>query len=112
MPYYGPGLKAAVDGVAAAGTRITFFTADPGATAANEVSATGRPATTWGTESGGVRVGSQVSAPIPAGTTVTHWGIMSAATGTNILFSAALSAPETFGAAGNILHTPTISAIN
>ena len=112
MPYTNAGLKAAVDGIAAAGTRISFHTADPGATGANEISGTGRPATTWGAASGGSRVGSQVSAPIPAGTTVTHWGIFDAATGGNFIYGGALSASETFGSAGTLLHTPTLTVSN
>lgn len=112
MPYTTAGLNAAADGVAAAGTRISFHTADPGATGTSEVSGTGRPATTWGAASNGSRAGSQVSAPIPGGTTVTHWGIFSAATGGTFLFGAALTASETFGSAGTIQHTPTITATN
>lgn len=112
MPYTDPGLKAAVDGIAAAGSRISFHTADPGTTGASEVSGTGRPATTWAAGTAGTRVGSQVSAPIPAGTTVTHWGIWSAATGGTFLFGGALSASESFGSAGTLQHTPTLAVTN
>jgi hypothetical protein len=112
MPYTDAGLKAAVDGIAATGNRIMFFTGDPGTTGANEISGTGRPATTWNTGTNGVRPGSQVSAPIPAGTTVTHWGIGTAATGGTFLYGTALSAPETFGNAGTIQHTPTLTVTN
>lgn len=112
MPYYDAGLKSAVDGIAAAGTRIAFFTADPGSSGANEIAGTGRPATTWATTTNGVRAGSQVTAPIGASTAVTHWGIFTAATGGTLLYSAALSATETFGSAGNLLHTPTLTVTN
>lgn len=112
MPYTDPALKAAVDGIAAAGARISFHTGDPGATGASEVSGTGRPATTWATATGGTRTGSKVSAPVPASTTVTHWGIWSAATGGTFLFGGSLSAPETFGSAGTIEHTPTLTVTN
>lgn len=112
MPYTTAGLNAAADGIAAAGARISFHTADPGLAGTNEVSGTGRPATTWGAVSNGSRVGSQVSAPIGAGVTVTHWGIFSAAIAGTFIYGAALGAPETFGATGNILHTPTITVAN
>lgn len=118
MPYTDAGLDAAVNGIAAAGTRISFHTADPGTTGVSEVSGTGRPATTWAAATassspvGRQRVGSQVSAPIPAGTTVTHWGVFSAATGGTFLYGGALPAPETFGSAGTIQHTPTLVATN
>lgn len=111
MPYYAPGLNAGVDGIAAAGTYIAFHTADPAGTAGASQTGT-RVQTTWGAASGGVRVGSQVSASIGAGVSVTHWSVNSAATGGNMLFSAALGSTETFGAAGTLQHTPTISVIN
>lgn len=117
MAYTSAGLDAAVNGIATAGTRISFHTADPGTTGANEVSGTGRPATTWAAASDGPsgsrqRVGSQVAAPIPAGTTVTHWGIFTAQSGGSFLFGGALDAPEAFGSAGTLQHTPTIRVAN
>lgn len=113
MPFADSALDDALSGQAAAGTRITFHTADPGATGANEVTGTGRPATVWAAPDanpggGRRRVGSQVSAPIPAGTTVTHWGYSSAATGGTFKGGWPLAAPETFGSAGTIQHTPTL----
>ena len=111
MGYSTAGLKAAVDGIAAAGTQISFHTADPGTTGTNEITGT-RASTTWATASNGSRAGSQVSAAIPAGTTVTHWGIWSAATGGTFLYGGALSAPEAFGSAGTLQHTPTLSVTN
>lgn len=112
MPFTNPGLNAAVDGLAATGTRISFHTADPSTTGANEIAGTGRPATTWGAAANGVRAGSQVSAPIPAGTTVTHWGIWTLASGGVFLFGGALAASESFGSAGTLQHTPTLSVTN
>lgn len=114
MPNTDAGLDAGLNGRAAAGARIAFFTADPGNTGANEVSGTGRPTTTWGPVEastnpvGRQRVGSQVTAPIPAGTTVTHWGVFTAATGGALLLAEPLAAQETFGSAGEIKHTPTL----
>lgn len=112
MAFTPAALNAAVDGIASSGARISFHTADPGATGASEISGTGRPATTWGAASNGSRVGSVVSAPIPAATTVTHWGIFSAATGGTFLYGGALGASETFGAAGSLQHTPTLAVQN
>ena len=108
MAYNSAGLNAAVNGIAGAGTYISFHTADPGATGTSEISMT-RPSTTWGAASNGSRVGSQVSASIPAGTTVTHWGLWSAATTGTFLGGWALSASETFGSAGTLQHTPTLT---
>jgi len=120
MPYYDSGLDLGVNGIAAGGTRIALHTADPGSTGANEVAGTGRPATTWaaatsttvGGKTARQRVGSQVSAPIPAGTTVTHWSLMAAATGGQPLYSDALPAPETFGSAGTLQVNPSILVAN
>lgn len=112
MAFTNTALNAAVNGIAAAGTRISFHSADPGTTGASEIAGTGRPATTWGTATTGSRVGSQVSAPIGAGVTVTHWGIWDAASAGNFYYGGALSAPESFGAAGTLLHTPTITVSN
>lgn len=118
MPWYDAGLDDQLNG-AAPSTRIAFFTADPGPSGANEISGTGRPATTWGAAAaytgppaGRQRTGSQVSAPIPAGTAVTHWGISSAATGGTLKGAWPLAATETFGSAGQIQLTPTIVTTN
>lgn len=117
--YSDAGLDAHLDGIKAAGTRISFHTADPGTTGANEVSGTGRPATTWGANGaytgppvGRRSVGSQVSAPIPAATTVTHWGLFTLASGGVFLYGGLLDAPEGFGSAGTIQHTPTLVSTN
>lgn len=111
MPYYTPGLNAGADGIAAAGSWIAFHTADPAGTAG--ASQTGsRVQTTWAAASGGSRAGSQVTAAIGAGVTVTHWSINTASTAGSMLYSAALGANEVFGSAGTIQHTPTINTIN
>lgn len=108
MPYTNTGLNAAVDGIAAAGTWIAFHTADPaGVAGANQTGS--RVQTTWAAASAGSRVGSQVSTSIGAGVTVSHWSINSASTAGNMIWSGALSASETFGSAGTIQHTPTIT---
>ena len=109
MGYTTTGRNAAVDGIAAAGTYIAFHTADPAGVAG--ASQTGsRVATTWAAASGGSRVGSEVTASIGAGVTITHWSINTASTGGSMLFSDALAAAETFGGAGTYDFVPTISA--
>lgn len=113
MPYTDAALDTQINAQATAATRISFHTADPGSTGTSEISGTGRPATTWAAAdahpvSGRRRVGSQVSAPIPAGTTVTHWGLFTAATGGTFHYGGALATAETFGSAGTIQHTPTL----
>lgn len=70
MGYTDAALDAAVDGIAGAGTWISFHDADPGTTGANAVGS--REQTTWGAAASGTggrreRVGSQVSATIPGG---------------------------------------------
>ena len=116
MPYYNPGLNAAVDGIATAGNWIAFHTADPAGTAGASQHGS-RVQTTWGAASNGSRVGTQVSTAISAGTTITHWSVNSASTAGNMLYSDALrvsgtATPEAFGNAGNIQHTPTITVGN
>ena len=112
MGYNSNGLNAAVNGVAGAGTYISAHTADPGTTGTSEVTggSYARQQTTWGAASAGSRVGSQVSIPIPASTTVAYWGIWSAVSAGTFLGGFALSANEVFGAAGTLNHTPTITA--
>lgn len=112
MPYTTAALNAAVDGVATLGTRVSFHSADPGTTGAAEISGTGRPATTWAAASGGSRVGSQVTASIPGATTVTHWGVFTAATGGTFLGGFPITPNEPFGSAGTIQLTPTLTANN
>ncbi len=110
MPFYASGLNAAANGIAAAGTYISAHTADPTSSGGSEVvgGSYARQQTTWGSASDGDRTGSQVAIPIPAGTTVTHWAIYAAASGGTPLGAFALSAPEAFGSAGTLNHTPTI----
>lgn len=112
MPLNSNGLNASVNGLAAAADRISAHTADPGSTGTSEVTggSYARQTTTWGSASAGSRVGSQVAIPIPAGTTVTHWGLWSS--GGTFHGGYALGASETFGAAGTLSHTPTLTAAN
>lgn len=104
--------NASVNAIAALGVYISGHTADPGTTGTSETSggSYARQATTWGAAAAGVRAGSQISTPIAAGVTLTHWGIWSASSGGTFVGSFALSAPEVFGSAGTWQHTPTITS--
>jgi hypothetical protein len=106
MAFTDAALNVMVDALAAAGTYISAHTADPGTTGTNQHGS--RAQTTWGTASSGDRVGSQVTIAVTAGTTITHWGIWSAATNGTFYGGFALGTSETFSNAGNLLHTPTL----
>lgn len=103
-------LNAAVNAIAAIGDYISAHDGDPSTTGANEVTggSYARQQTTWAAASGGERAGSEVSIPIPASTTVTHWGIWSASSGGTFVGGFALADEEAFGAAGTLDHTPTL----
>lgn len=88
------------------GTYTTFyaaaFTANPGETGTNEVTGGtyARVQGTFGAASGGVRqLSSNVDLNIPAGTTVTHIGWFTAATGGTFI-GPTDTVDETFAAAG------------
>lgn len=110
MPYTTAVLNAAVDAIAALGAYISAHTADPSTTGASEVvgGSYARQLTTWASASNGERAGSQVNIPIPAATTVTHWGIWSAVSAGTWRGGFALAANEVFGSAGTLQHTPTL----
>lgn len=104
-------LNLAVDAVAGVGAYISAHTADPGTSGANEVTggSYARQLTTWAAASGGSRAGSQVTIPIPAGTTVTHVGVWNAVSAGTFREGAAITS-QVFTLAGNLLHTPTLTA--
>jgi len=108
------GLNDAVNGIATAGTWISAHTADPSTGGTSEVTGGtyARKQTTWAAASNGVRAGSQVSIDIPAGTTVTHWGVWSASSSGTFKGGFELDDPEAFGSAGTLQHTPTLSVAN
>lgn len=112
MPFNNTALNLAVNAIASAGTYISAHTADPGSTGTSEVAggSYARQQTTWGSASSGDRVGSEVTIPIPASTTVTHWGLWSTASGGTFYGGFELDDPEVFGSAGNLKHTPTLDA--
>ena len=111
--YSAAALNAAVGATAALGTWISAHTADPGTTGANEVTGGtyARVQTTWGSPSGGASTGSQTSINIPAGTTVTYFGVWSTQSGGTWVTGGALSASETFASAGVLAVTPTQTGI-
>lgn len=106
--------NAAVNAVAASGGAnfISLHTSDPGTTGTgNEVTggSYARVATTFPTSTAGTSTGSQVTINVPAGTTITHWGRWTAASGGTFYEGGTLSASEVFGSAGTYLFTPTVS---
>ena len=109
MPFTDSGLDDMVNGLAAAATYISLHTGDPSTTGANEVTGGSytREQTTWGSASSGDRVGSQVTFDVPAGTTITHWGLFTAASAGTFKYGGTITS-ETFGVAGQYLFTPTI----
>lgn len=104
--------NAAVTGVKDAGSWISLHTADPGSTGTSEVTGGtyARKQTTWGSVSGSAVTGTAITADIPSGTTITHWGLFSALSGGTFLYGGTLPASETFGSNGTYSLTPTISA--
>lgn len=114
MPFTDTVLNTAVGAVTALGTWISAHTGDPSTTGANEVTGGtyAREQTTWGSASAGDQTGSQVSIDIPAGTTVTHWGIWSASSGGTFRGGFEISPSEGFGAAGVLNVTPTVDVDN
>lgn len=103
----------AVTGIKNAGTWISLHTADPGSTGTSEVTGGtyARMQATWGTVSNSaVTATTGVTLDVPAGTTITHWGLSSAATAGTFYYGGTLPAPETFGSNGTYSLTPTLSA--
>lgn len=90
-------------------TYISVATASPGTagTISNEPAIT-RQQTTWGSASGGVITGSQVTlTSVPAGT-YTHVILATASTGSTVMYdNYALGTPITLSVTGSISITPT-----
>lgn len=112
MATYSVAVKnAALDGIAAYGNYISLHTASPGTTGLNEVAGTGygRIQATWAASSNGTKAASQVSITVPAGVTVTHYGVWSAGTAGNFSFGDSLPAAETFASSGVYNNTITLN---
>lgn len=94
---------------------VSLHTADPGTTGANEVSggspAYSRQSVTWNAASNGnLDSSNQPAFNVPAATTITHFGLWSAATAGTFYGGGALSASETFAAQGT--YTLTDADVN
>jgi len=102
----------ALDAIGAAGTWISLHTADPGTTGANEVAGGtyARVQTTWSAAATSSKPGTAVTINVPAGVTITHWGLNSASTAGTFQVGEALPASETYGSAGTYVLTPTLTA--
>lgn len=99
------GKNVALSGLAAVASYVSLHTADPGTTGTGEVSggspAYARKAITWNAPAAGNLDSSNVPVfDIPAGTTVTHFGLWSASTGGTFYGGNAISASEAFAAQG------------
>ncbi|MFC5996959.1 hypothetical protein ACFQE5_22365 [Pseudonocardia hispaniensis] len=114
MAYTNTALTTAVTAVKNAATYISLHTADPGTTGASEVTGGtyARKATTWGSVTNGSVTGSEVTLDIPSGTTITHWGLWTLASGGTFYYGGALAASESYGSNGTYAATPTLNAIN
>lgn len=112
MPFTENALNVGADAIAAASRWVSAHTGDPSTSGANEVAggSYARQQTTYPAAAAGDTTGSQVAIPIPAATTVTHWGLWSAVSGGTFRGGFALGAPEVFGSAGTLNHTPTLDA--
>lgn len=103
--------NAGVAGLIGAGTWIGAHTASPG-TASNEIvyaNSGTRAQSTFPAPANGASTGSQVSLNIPAGTSVQAYSLWSAQTAGTLLGTWAMGTNETFGNAGIMQFTPTIS---
>lgn len=112
MPYTVAAENAAVTGVKNLGGHISLHTADPGSTGTSEVTGGtyARVLTTWGAVAASAVTGSSVVINVPSGTTITHWGLWSVASGGTFIYGGTLPAPESFGSNGTYSLTPTLSA--
>lgn len=112
MGYTNTSKNLSLDTIGAAASYISFHTADPGSSGTSEVAAGtyARVQTVWGSASAASKAGSQITANIPASTTITHWGLWTAISGGTFHYGGALSAPESYGGAGTYAFTPTLTA--
>ena len=110
MTGYAPATKTAVLTTLAAGTYISLHSADPGTTGANEIAGTGyaRQLTSWPSPpSPPIMTGSQVSFTVPAGTTVSHWGVWTSGGAYQEGF--VLPSPVSYILSGSYPMTPTLT---
>lgn len=112
MAFTNTARNAALDAIGAAASFISFHTGDPGTQGTNEIASSvySRQQTGWSAAASGSKVGTPVTSTIPASTVVTYWGLFSAATGGQFFYGGQLPAPESYGAQGTIVFTPTLTA--
>lgn len=94
-----------LDALAAAAGFVSLHTADPGTTGASEITggspAYARKAITWAAATGSNLDSSNAPVfDVPAGATVSYYGLWSAATGGTLYVAGPLSAAEAFAAQG------------
>lgn len=105
----------ALDAIGDVGLFVSLHDDDPGSNGADEISggspAYARQACTWDSaSSGSMALSAAETFDVPSGTTVTHFGVWSAATSGTFYGGGALSASESFGAQGTFeLTSATIS---
>jgi hypothetical protein len=84
-------------------THASLHTADPGSTGTSEVTggSYARVAVTWAASSGGTKnITAAVTFQVPAGTTITHFGMWSASSGGTFRGGGALDAPQSYPTGG------------
>jgi hypothetical protein len=94
---------------------ISLHTDDPGTTGANEVSGAGysRASITWNTASGGSRTNSNaIAITIPAGTTVTYFGLWSASTAGTYYIGGLLTPSVTASVSTSVTFATTTVSIS
>jgi hypothetical protein len=104
-------LNGMLDDIDVLATHASIHTADPGGTGAHEVSGGSyvRKALTWPAASSGIKTAAAVTFQIPAGVTITHFGLWSAASGGSFLGGQALVASVVFVAGAP--YSLTVSAV-
>ncbi|GAA4059852.1 phage tail fiber protein [Actinomadura miaoliensis] len=115
MPLTNAAKNLMLDELGSVAVFASLHTADPGTTGAAEVSggspAYARKAITWNAAAGGNLDSSNAPVfDVPGGTTVTHFGLWSAASGGTFYSGGQLSANETFTAQGQ--YTLTDADVN
>jgi hypothetical protein len=110
MAFSNASKNVALDAIGAAATWLSVHSADPGTTGANEVPSSTRAQTTWSAASGGSKTGTVAAIGVPAGATITHWGLWTGSTGGTFHTGNTLPSSETYGSAGVYNATPTLTA--
>jgi hypothetical protein len=110
MAYSPEGKNLALAGVAAGARWLGLHTGDPGTTGANAMAGGARGQTTWDAPDGDSVTGSPTDIGVPTGGPYTHWGLYDTETGGDFITGGELDNPETYGAPGVYVLTPTLTA--